>query len=174
MSAPLVVVLMGSRSDEGHCRKIAEKALSLGLEVELRVGSAHKTPARVLAMLAGYESDPRPKVFIAVAGLSNALAGLVDGAVSAPVLTCPPPAASIGHAEVAGADIWSSVRMPPGIAPGYVADPGNAAILAAKILAPFDESVARALASLRRSWADRLASDDEALSGDGAKGGEGR
>ena len=80
-------------------------------------------------MLAAYEQDPRPKVYITVAGRSNALSGFTDGAVSAPVIACPPPSEAFG-----GADIYSSLRMPSGIAPAVVLEPANAALLAAKIL----------------------------------------
>ncbi len=129
MSSPLVVILMGSKSDESHCQKIAEAAHGFGLDVALHIGSAHKTPQHVLALLDKYEQDPRPKVYITVAGRSNALSGFTDGTVSAPVIACPPPSETFG-----GADLFSSLRMPSGIAPGVVLDPGNAALLAAKIL----------------------------------------
>jgi len=130
VKAPLIVIVMGSMSDEPHARKIAEAASLYGIEAELRVGSAHKTPGDVLSMLEAYEADARPKVYVTVAGRSNALSGFVDGAVSAPVIACPPPSESCG-----GADLWSSVRMPSGIAPAFVMDPANAGLLAAKMLA---------------------------------------
>ncbi|HZU86336.1 MAG TPA: AIR carboxylase family protein, partial [Anaerolineaceae bacterium] len=112
MKPPLVVILMGSSADEAHCRKITEAAQALGLETALRVGSAHKTPAHVLELLQAYEADPRPKVYITVAGRSNALSGFTDGNVSAPVIACPPPSEAFG-----GADVFSSLRMPSGICP---------------------------------------------------------
>jgi hypothetical protein len=91
MDSPLVVILMGSKADEAHCQKIAEAARGFGLEAVLRIGSAHKTPEHVLALLRQYEADPRPKVYITVAGRSNALSGFSDGLVGAPVIACPPP-----------------------------------------------------------------------------------
>ena len=87
---PLVIILMGSISDEEHCRKIADACLRFALDVDLRVGSAHKTARHVLELLDQYEADPRPKLYITVAGRSNALSGLVDGYVQAPVIACPP------------------------------------------------------------------------------------
>lgn len=51
----LVVILMGSPSDEDHCKKIAEHAKSLGLKVQLRVCSAHKGTQETLRILAEYE-----------------------------------------------------------------------------------------------------------------------
>lgn len=129
MTKPLVVILMGSKADAAHCQKIAEAAKGFGLEVVTRVGSAHKTPEQVLAVIREYEAAPGPKVYITVAGRSNALSGFVDGAVAAPVIACPPPSEAFG-----GMDVLSSLRMPSAIAPAVVLDPANAALLAAKIL----------------------------------------
>lgn len=136
MTKPLVVILMGSKADAAHCQKIAEAAKWFGLEVVTRVGSAHKTPEQVLAMVREYEAAPSPKVYITVAGRSNALSGFVDGAVAAPVIACPPPSEAFG-----GMDVLSSLRMPSAIAPAVVLDPANAALLAAKILGLQDVQV---------------------------------
>jgi len=152
---PLVIILMGSKADEAHCQKIAEAARGFGLEAVLRVGSAHKTPEHVLALLREFEADPRPKVYVTVAGRSNALSGFVDGAVGAPVIACPPPSESYG-----GADIWSSLRMPSGIAPAVVLDPANAALLAAKMLALGDPAVREKVAAFQKSSAAKVVADD--------------
>ena len=166
MKACLLVILMGAKVDEPHARKIAEAALELGMESELRIGSAHKSPGHVLDLLKAYEADPRPKVYITIAGRSNALSAFVDGAVSAPVIACPPPAEFVG-----GVDIWSSVRMPGGIAPAFIMDASNAALLAAKILAPFDPGIADRIARLRRANVDAILDDDAEISDPGAKEG---
>ena len=81
---PLLVILMGSKSDLNHAEKIAEAARTFGLDMEMRIGSAHKTAGHVLKMLQDYEADPRPKVYVTIAGRSNALSGFTDGIVSAP------------------------------------------------------------------------------------------
>lgn len=164
MNAPLLVILMGSRSDESHARKIAEAAAKLGIESVLRVGSAHKTPARILEILEAYEADPRSKVYITVAGRSNALSGFVDGAVSSPVVACPPPTESYG-----GADLWSSLRMPSGIAPALVMEPANAALFAAKIFALSDASIRQRIEGERESQRARIAGDDAELAGTGGR-----
>ena len=155
MSAPLLVILMGSKADLPHCQKIAEAAQQLGLDVVQRIGSAHKTPAHVLAMLGEYESGSRPVVYITVAGRSNALSGFVDGAVSAPVIACPPPADAFG-----GADIYSSLRMPSGIAPALVLEPANAALLAAKILALTEPGLRERIMAFQRQQAKKVVDDD--------------
>ena len=158
MIKPLVVILMGSKADLQHCQKIAESAQSFGLAVELRIGSAHKTAEHTLQLLKTYENDPRPKVFITVAGRSNALSGFTDGCVSAPVIACPPASESFG-----GADIYSSLRMPSGVAPAVVLEPANAALLAAKILALADPDVRKAVAEFQQRQAVKITQDDEEI-----------
>lgn len=154
----LVVILMGSRADEAHCQKIAEAARAFGLHVEQRVGSAHKTPAHVLALLQAYEDDPRPKVYITVAGRSNALSGFTDGSVSSPVIACPPSSESFG-----GADIYSSLRMPSGIAAAVVLEPANAALLAAKILGLVDPVIRANVLAAQAKQAEKILTDDKSL-----------
>ncbi len=157
---PLVVILMGSKSDEPHCQKIADAAREFGLDVVLRVGSAHKTAAHVLKLLQEYEKDPRPRVYITVAGRSNALSGFTDGAVTAPVIACPPPSEAYG-----GADIWSSLRMPSGIAPAVVLEPFNAALLAAKILGLSDVNVRQKVEEFQEKQTQKILADEASLKG---------
>lgn len=158
MSKTLVVILMGSKADLEHGQKIAAACRDYGLETVLRIGSAHKTPEHVMKLLAEYESDPRPKVYITVAGRSNALSGFTDGAVDAPVIACPPASEAFG-----GADIYSSLRMPSGIAPAVVLEPANAARLAAKILGLMDAGVREAVAASRQRAADKVLEDDASI-----------
>ncbi|PKL22996.1 MAG: 5-(carboxyamino)imidazole ribonucleotide mutase [Spirochaetae bacterium HGW-Spirochaetae-3] len=165
MKAPFVVILMGSKSDESHCSRIAAALDALGVEHVSRIGSAHKTPSHVSEMLAEYEASGRPRVYVTVAGRSNALSGFVDGAVDAPVIACPPPSDAFG-----GADLYSSIRMPSGIAPVLVLDPANAALAAAKMLGQADPSIAERVRAFREANADAIAADDAALHGDGPKG----
>ncbi len=159
MNKPLIVILMGSKADSAHCQKIADAAAALGLDTIQHIGSAHKTPAHVTGLLNRCEADPRPKVYITVAGRSNALSGFVDGAVSAPVIACPPASETFG-----GADIYSSLRMPSGICPGVVLEPANAALLAAKILGVSDPAIRQKVLSFQQQQAEKVINDDKALS----------
>ncbi|MFQ6100429.1 MAG: AIR carboxylase family protein [Anaerolineae bacterium] len=125
----LVVIIMGSPGDAAFSERITNALDEFGIPWETRVASAHRVPGYLLEMLAAYEADPRLKVYITVAGRSNALSGLVDGQVSAPVIACPP------YAEkFAGGDVLSSLRMPSGVAPAVILEPEDAALLAAKML----------------------------------------
>ena len=155
MASPLVIILMGSKADEAHCAKIAEAARDFGLDVVTRIGSAHKTPEHALNILRQYEADPRPKVYITIAGRSNALSGLVDAQVATPVIACPPMSETFG-----GADIFSSLRMPSGVAPAVVLDPAGAALLAAKILGLADPAVRERVAALQKQMVERVLDDD--------------
>lgn len=152
MSQPVIVILMGSPADREHAAKIAEAAKALGIAVEQRIGSAHKTPEHVLQLVAQYEADPRPKVWITIAGRSNALSAFVDAAVSTPVIACPP----LSMPE----DVWSSLRMPTDVSPMVVLDPANAAQAAAKILGLVDPELAERAAEARRQRADKVLEAD--------------
>lgn len=159
MAKPLVVIVMGSTGDLEHCQKIADACKQYGLETILHVGSAHKTPEHVLALLRVYESDPRPKVYITVAGRSNALSGFTDGAVSAPVIACPLPSEAFRST-----DVYSSLRMPSGIAPAVVIEPANAALLAAKILGLVDADVRETVIRSQKKQAEKIMEDDKGIS----------
>jgi len=125
----LVVIIMGSPSDKPFVEKITQALEHFGVPWETRVASAHKVPKYLLEMLKEYEADPQPKIYITVAGRSNALSGLIDAQVSAPVIACPP-----YSDKFAGGDLLSSLRMPSGVAPAVALEPESAALLAAKML----------------------------------------
>lgn len=149
---------MGSKSDLKHAQSAATALSNFGIASEIRVASAHNTPARLLALLEQYEADPRPKVYITIAGRSNALSGMVDAQVASPVIACPPPSDSFG-----GVDIFSSLRMPSGVAPAVILDPEGAALFAAKILAHVEPEIRSRIAELQKKNADRLLADDAEL-----------
>jgi 5-(carboxyamino)imidazole ribonucleotide mutase/phosphoribosylaminoimidazole-succinocarboxamide synthase len=153
-----VVILMGSKSDLSHAQAIQQALNEFGIESVMRIGSAHKVPAQVLAMLQAYETDPRPKVYITIAGRSNALSGFTDAQVSAPVIACPPYSDRFG-----GSDIFSSLRMPGGVAPATVLEPAGAALLAAKILGLNDEGIRASVRDLQAANVRTLEEADASL-----------
>jgi len=125
------------------------------LETVLRIASAHKTPEHAISILKEYEAEDRPKIYVTVAGRSNALSGFIDGSVSAPVIACPPSSDSFG-----GADVFSSLRMPSGIAPAVVLEPVNAALLAAKIFGVANVEVREQVKASQKRAADKIIEDD--------------
>ena len=130
-----VVVLMGSERDLEFCREISKYLKALGLDYELRVASAHKTPEKVLEILKEYEKER--VVYITVAGRSNALSAFVDANTTKPVIACPPYSEKFG-----GADIYSSLRIPSGVGSVVTIEPEGAAIAAVKIFALEDPKLA--------------------------------
>jgi 5-(carboxyamino)imidazole ribonucleotide mutase len=122
------IIIMGSERDLEFCREIAKHLKILGVDYEFRVASAHKTPEKVLAILKEFEGEKI--IYITVAGRSNALSAFVDANTSKPVIACPP-----YSEKFAGADIFSSLRVPSGIGSLVTIEPEGAAIAAAKILA---------------------------------------
>lgn len=153
-----VIIIMGSGSDREHCERIRKPLADWGIAVEMRVASAHKSAAHLLSLLSHYESEGGSRVYITVAGRSNALGGLVDATVTAPVITCPPYSEAFG-----GADVYSSLRMPGGVAPLLILDPANAALAAAKILALTDEMLADAVRKQHQAAGERILTDDKSL-----------
>ena len=130
MEKPLVVIIMGSASDENGAQKIVERLNYFGLESVVRVASAHKTVEHLVDIVHHYDEMNREKLYITIAGRSNGLSGVVDGLTSSPTIACPPYSQSFG-----GADIFSSLRMPEGISPAVILEPANVAMFAARLFA---------------------------------------
>lgn len=124
----LVVILMGSSSDSAHSEKIAQCCRGLGLNTELRVSSAHKSPEETLRIMREYEGVMNNLVFIAVAGRSNGLGLVLSGSTTYPVINCPPV-----KADTVQVDVWSSLNAPSGLGVVTVLYPEAAALHAAQI-----------------------------------------
>jgi 5-(carboxyamino)imidazole ribonucleotide mutase len=155
-----VVIVMGSKSDLDHVQQIAAELDRFGVSHTERVASAHKSVGHVLAVLSEYEEIESPLVYIAVAGRSNALAGMIDANTRHPVVTCPPVSSTFG-----GADIFSSLRMPSGVAPMIVLDPKASALAACKILAIADSALAARIVAYHHEMVQQLVDDDKSLNG---------
>jgi 5-(carboxyamino)imidazole ribonucleotide mutase len=153
----LVVIVMGSPGDATFVERITQALDDFGVPWQTRVASAHKTPRRLLEILEKYESDSRTKVYITVAGRSNALSGMVDAQVSAPVIACPPYAD-----KFAGGDLLSSLRVPSGVAPAVVLEPESAALLAAKMLALAEPGLRQEIQAAQGEQRQRLLDADAA------------
>ena len=109
----------------------------------------------LLDLLDRYEQDGQPRVYITVAGRSNALSGVVDANSRHPVIACPPYGERFG-----GMDLLSSVRMPGGVAPMLVLEPEGAALAAAKILAMGDPALAQRIAAWQVELREQAMADD--------------
>jgi len=127
-----IVVLMGSKGDYDFAYKINQflEKENFPAKCEYNIASAHKTTKKLLDDLTEYEKSGDNIVFITVAGLSDALSGVVAGYSKFPVIACPPDAEQLGWAKA-----FSSIMMPKGVAVAFVSNPENAALVAVKILA---------------------------------------
>jgi 5-(carboxyamino)imidazole ribonucleotide mutase len=147
-SQPHVGIIMGSRSDWPTLKLASEMLDALSIPYETRVVSAHRTPDR----LADYAKTARArglKVIIAGAGGAAHLPGMVAAMTALPVLGVP-----VESAILKGQDsLLSIVQMPMGIPVGTLAigkaGAGNAALLAAAILALGDDALAERLDAFR-------------------------
>jgi 5-(carboxyamino)imidazole ribonucleotide mutase len=149
-----IVILMGSERDLEFCREIAKSLKTLGLDYSFRVGSAHKTPEKVLKTLKEYEKEK--VVYITVAGRSNALSAFVDANTAKPVIACPP-----YSDKFAGTDIYSSLRVPSGVASLVTIEPEGAALAAAKILAVEDKELEKRIEKYQQAKKREIEKADE-------------
>ena len=159
-TAPLVGVIMGSRSDWETMRHAVETLEQLEVPHEHRVVSAHRTPD-LLFEYAATARERGLRVLIAGAGGAAHLPGMAASNTSLPVLGVP-----VQSKALSGIDsLLSIAQMPAGIPVGTLAigraGAVNAALLAAAILSTSDASVAAALEQFRaKQTADVLANPD--------------
>lgn len=152
-----VVIIMGSSSDREFANKIGNTLGEFGIPYVMRVASAHRTPRRVLDII-DEEQVGSDVLYITVAGRSNALSGMVDAQTIYPVIACPPYSDTFS-----GADVYSSLRMPGGVAPMTVLEPENAALAAAKIIGISDNDVSDRVLAYQTRSRERVERADEEL-----------
>ncbi len=152
MDAPLVGIVMGSKSDEPVMRRAADVLEALEVPWEMRVSSAHRMPDATLEY-ARTAQERGLKVLIAGAGMAAALPGVVAAVTPLPVLGVP----MKGSAFLGLDALLSIVQMPRGVPVGTLAvgEAGatNAGLLAARILALGDPELARRLERHRKELA---------------------
>jgi len=156
--APMVGIIMGSRSDWETMRHAAETLDALGVAHEAKVVSAHRTPER----LYDYARNARSrglKVVIAGAGGAAHLPGMTASMTPLPVLGVPVQSRALDGMD----SLLSIVQMPAGIPVGTLAigkaGAINAALLAAAILATGDDAIADRLAQWRQAQTDSVGED---------------
>ena len=155
MTAIDVLILMGSDSDADVMSAAREALTGLGLKSEMTVASAHRSPARVLRLVA--EAPGRGvKVFIVGAGAAAHLAGVVAAHTTLPVIGVP-----IDSSALKGLDaLLSTVQMPPGVPVATVAigksGATNAGILAAQMIALADPDVAARLREHKKALEEKV------------------
>ena len=152
MNAPLVAVLMGSKSDAPLMQECLDLLSELGVPHESHVMSAHRTPDKVREFAVSAR-DRGIEVIIAAAGGAAHLPGAVKAHTSLPVIGVPVPSSDLRGIDA----LYGIVQMPPGVPVATVAvgswGARNSALLAAEILALKHEDVHRAYEDYRRGLA---------------------
>ena len=164
MRRNLALIVMGAKSDYPHVGRIIEWLDYFGIAHETRIASAHKTPEKLLEIIHEQEGKGDNVVYITIAGLSNALSGMVDFSTVFPVVACPPPCDAFG-----GADIFSSLRMPPGVAAATILDPRNAALFTAKVFASGDDNLKDKIGAYQAEQREKIDRDEISLRQDADK-----
>jgi phosphoribosylaminoimidazole carboxylase PurE protein len=155
MSEISVLILMGSDSDAPIMKGAVDVLNELGVPCDMTVASAHRSPARVMRLVA--EAPARGvRVFIVGAGAAAHLAGVVAAHTARPVIGVP-----IESSPLHGFDaLLSTVQMPPGVPVATVAvgkaGATNAGVLAAQMLALADEALAARVDAYKARLADKV------------------
>ncbi len=148
---PRVAVLTGTQSDVPVLEPCLQTLTDLGIEHELQVMSAHRTPEKV-QQFAAAAADQGFEVIIAAAGMAAHLPGVVAAWTALPVIGVP-----VGRPGMSGLDALLAIaQMPPGVPVACMAVNGakNAALYAAAILALKHADVREALEAYRRAQSE--------------------
>jgi len=141
-----VAVIMGSPNDRPKMEPAAETLAAFGIEADVQVMSAHRSPAKVAAFV-GSARENGYAAIIAAAGMAAHLAGAAAAHTTLRVIGVPLSGGALNGVDA----LYSTVQMPRGMPVATVAVDGavNAALLAVQILAVTDESLVSALADDR-------------------------
>ena len=155
-----VGIIMGSSSDEPVMREAFDALAELGVEAELHVVSAHRSPERMVDYARGAR-DRGLKVIIAGAGGAAHLPGMVAALTTLPVIGVPVPTKHLGGQD----SLLSIVQMPGGVPVATMAIGGarNAGLMAARVLATADDELATRLEDLRLGLIDYSLEQDASL-----------
>ena len=124
-----VIIISGSISDKSHCEKIEEKLKDNNIISKTYFCSAHKNTKGVLEILSKYEKSDQNIIYVTVAGMSNALSGVVSCNSRFPVIACPPFKDKMDMFT----NINSSLQCPSNVPVMTILSPLNVAIATKKI-----------------------------------------
>lgn len=155
-----VGIVMGSDSDLPVMREAAAILAEFGIESEMRILSAHRTP-RLAAEYAQTAADRGLCAIIAGAGSAAHLAGAMAASTPLPVIGVPIQSSALNGLDA----LLATVQMPSGVPVATVAINGarNAGILAAQIVGAVDPAVRAKIASYKQKLADEVAAKDARL-----------
>lgn len=155
-----VAIIMGSDSDLPIVTPAIKQLKELGIETEVRVMSAHRTPDEAHDFSKNAK-DNGFGVIIAAAGMAAHLGGLLAASTTLPVIGIPCSAKVLDGMDA----MLATVMMPPGIPVATVGVNAakNAALLAAEILAVSDDELGAKLIAMREDMAQQVRDKDAAL-----------
>ncbi len=144
---------MGSDSDLPTMRKALDVLAEFGIQADVAVASAHRTPERVVDLVRAADEGGACAI-IAGAGMAAALPGVVAAHTTLPVIGVPLSGSALNGTDA----LYSIVQMPPGIPVATVGIDGaaNAGLLAAQIAAVADSGIAEQLKQHRRTLAEQV------------------
>ncbi len=148
--APLVGIIMGSKSDLPAMQPCMDQLDAFGIPWELKIASAHRTP-QVVHEWASTALERGIRVIIAAAGKAAHLGGVVAAYTPNPVIAVPMKTSDLGGLD----SLLSMVQMPSGVPVATVAINGakNAAILAVQILGTGDEECRQKIVAMKEEMA---------------------
>jgi len=157
-----IALLMGSDSDFPRLEPVLTTLRDFDIEPEVRVLSAHRTPAEACAFAEGAR-ERGVEVLLCAAGGAAHLAGVISAHTSLPVIGIP-----LDNPPLGGLDaLLATVQMPGGVPVGTVGvgrgGPVNAALLALRILGVADAGISAKLDTFRTTQHDRVLEKDSAL-----------
>ena len=123
------VLILGSKVDEKFAAKITHELTRYGIAYEQHIASAHKSPGKVLEIIASYAAE-QSIIYVTLAGRSNALSGFVAANSTFPTIACPPFADKLDMQI----NIHSTLQMPSDVPVLTVLDPRNCALAVKRIL----------------------------------------
>lgn len=163
-NSPKVLIMMGSDSDLPVMQEAADILVRFGVEHEMRISSAHRSPVRTMT-LASEAAGRGIRIIIAGAGMAAHLAGVVAAKTTLPVIGVPMPGGALNGVDA----LYSTVQMPGGIPVATMAigkaGAMNAGLFCVQILALNDELLARALNDYRSAMDKDVEARDAALQG---------
>jgi len=157
-----IAILMGSKSDLPVMEEVAVMLRQFGVQHEMRIMSAHRTPEEVMAFTRAAR-DNGFSMIIAGAGMAAHLAGVIAAHTTLPVIAVPIASSTLGGLDA----LLAMEQMPPGVpvATMGIGTPGakNAALLAVEILALADEGLAKKLDQYRTDMRRAVTEEDESI-----------
>ncbi len=149
---------MGSKSDLEFAERIRSNLAAYSIACDTRIASAHRTPEYLLGIIHEYARSGDQIVFVTIAGLSDALSGVVAAQRVFPVIACPPDVDKYGFPK-----IFSSAFTPSDVPVAFVSDPSKVAHFVAQIFALTNKALSDSIQKKLSEKKNQITSEDTQL-----------